>query len=458
MVVLFAARPHGYPGLVDPIRCWWAALGDTVHSLMLRFRITEALTRRQWIIPLAGVAAGIALSFATVAIDRHARAPLLPKGLTGNATDAQQILSTITSAVVPLTTTVLTVTLVAIQLAMGQFSPRIVRALLDDPRDQLAIAIFGGTFTFCLFSMRGIGTSSGAPVPSVTIATALALCVLSGAALFLFVNHAGRRLRVAALVDLVGDALGEEIDRRYPPVQQPSDPSVVTASESGTVVHIAPQRLVELACRADCALHLVPMMGDFVIRGAPLFRIVGDDGGLDHSQARKLVVLSDERTHSDDPAFGFRKLVDMALRALGTGAHDATTAVEVLNRLHDALRQLAPRPFPPAEHLDDHGEVRLVVRSLDWDGYVRLAFDEIRLASGPYPQATRRLEAALEDLKTVAPPERRPALDRQLRLLQQVVENELTEQEDIKAALIPDAQGIGSGRDVVRNGSALSRT
>jgi uncharacterized membrane protein len=132
--------------------------------------------------------------------------------------------------------------------------------------------------------------------------------------------------------------------------------------------------------------------------------------------------------------------------------------VEVINRLHDSLRQLAPRPFPSPEHVDDHGELRLVVRSLDWDGYVRLAFDEIRLAAGPYPQATRRLEAALQDLKTVAPPERRPALDRQLRLLKQAVEHELPNHEDVQAALTPDAQGIGSGLDVVRNGSALSRT
>src|SRR3954453_23195209 len=163
---------------------------------MLRFRITEALSRRAWVIPLAGVGAGIGLSFATVAIDRHDHAALLPSALTGNATDAQQILATIASAVIPLTTTVLTVTLVAIQLAMGQFSPRIVRALLDDTGDQLAIAVFGGTFQFCLFSMRGINTSPGAPVPGVTICTAFVLTITSAAALFLFVNHAARRLRV----------------------------------------------------------------------------------------------------------------------------------------------------------------------------------------------------------------------------------------------------------------------
>jgi uncharacterized membrane protein len=425
---------------------------------MLRFRITEALSRRGWVIPLAGIVAGIGLSFATVAIDRGSHSPLLPSGLTGNATDAQQILATIASAVVPLTTTILTVTLVAIQLAMGQFSPRIVRALLEDRRDQLAIAVLGATFTFCLFSMRAIDTGPGAPVPGVTIGTAFVLAIASGAALFLFVNHAGHRLRPAGIVDLVGDQLREELEKRYPAAnpQQPSDPSVVLADRSGNVIHIAHRQLVELARRADCALELVPAMGDFVIKGAPLFRVLGNARGLDRDRLQRLVMLSDERTHKDDPAYGFRKLVDVAQRALGTAANDATTAVQVINRLHDCLRQLAPRPFPPGDHVDDDGRLRLVIRSLDWDGYVRLAFDEIRLAAAPYPQATRRLQAALQDLKTVAPPERRPPLERQLRLLEQAVEHELSAQDDIHAALTPDAQGIGSGVDVVVDHSAPS--
>ena len=385
---------------------------------------------------------------------------MLPSALTGNAKDAQQILATIASAVVPLTTTVLTVTLVAIQLAMGQFSPRIVRALLDDRRDRFALAVFGATFTFCLFSLRAIDTGPGAPVASITICTTFVLSIASGAALFLFVNHAGQRLRVAGLVDLVGDQLREELEKRYPApnVQQPSDPSVVIADHSGNVIHIATRQLVELARRADCALELVPMMGDFVIKGAPLFRVLGDARGLDRGRLRKLVVLGDERTHNDDPAYGFRKLVDMAQRALGTAQNDATTAVQVINRLHDCLRQLAPRPFPPAQHVDDDGQLRLVIRSLDWDGYVRLAFDEIRLAAGPYPQATRRLQAALQDLKAVAPPDRRPPLERQVRLLEEALEHELSSQNDIHAALTPDAQGIGSGVDIVLDGSALSRT
>ena len=58
---------------------------------------------------------------------------------------------------------------------------------------------------------------------------------------------------------------------------------------------------------------------------------------------------------------------------------------------------------------------------LDWDGYVHLAFDEIRLAGAGSPQIARRLRAALDDLLAVAPADRRPPLQRQLALLDEAV-------------------------------------
>jgi hypothetical protein len=86
---------------------------------------------------------------------------------------------------------------------------------------------------------------------------------------------------------------------------------------------------------------------------------------------------------------------------------------------------------------------------MSWEGYVRLAFDELRLAGAGSPQVARRLRAALEDLRTVAPPERRPPLDRQLKLLDEAVRRAYTDDVDIDAALVPDMQGIGSGPDVM---------
>ena len=47
----------------------------------------------------------------------------------------------------------------------------------------------------------------------------------------------------------------------------------------------------------------------------------------------------------------------------------------------------------------------------------------------------------------MAPPERRPPLDRQLELLEDAVRRAYDA--DADAALVPDMQGIGSGRDVM---------
>jgi uncharacterized membrane protein len=98
----------------------------------------------------------------------------------------------------------------------------------------------------------------------------------------------------------------------------------------------------------------------------------------------------------------------------------------------------------------------LVERVISWGGYIRLAFDELQLAGAGSPQVARRLRAALEDLKRVAPPERQPPLDRQLELLEAGVRRAYDAGADVDAALVPDMQGIGSGPDVMSHPPGLA--
>jgi uncharacterized membrane protein len=228
------------------------------------------------------------------------------------------------------------------------------------------------------------------------------------------------------------------------------DPSVVVAPDYGVVTKLPHQVLVDLAERADCVLEVVPAMGDFVPRGGPLFRVRGSILEPHRSTAALSVILDRERTHHSEPAFGLRKLVDVAARSIYSSPfQDPTTSVQSINAIHDILRRLARREFPSGRHHDPHGHVRLTERVMSWEGYVRLAFDELRLAGAGSPQVARRLRAALEDLRTVASPERQPPLDRQLKLLDDAVHRAYADDADVDAALVPDMQGIGSGPDVM---------
>ena len=80
---------------------------------------------------------------------------------------------------------------------------------------------------------------------------------------------------------------------------------------------------------------------------------------------------------------------------------------------------------------------------MDWDAFVHLAFDEIRLAGARSPQVTRRMVAALTDLETVVTPERLPAVRRQHAAILSEVAAEVSDSDEIEFALQPDRQGIG---------------
>jgi uncharacterized membrane protein len=420
---------------------------------MRRLRLLRWFRSELWFVPLMCVGAAVLLSIGLLELDRR-HPGLVPSSITGNSTTVSTILSTVATSMVTLTTLVLTITTVVVQLSMGQFSPRITPALLQDRQSQLAYGLFGATFTFAAVAIRALDEPKGF-VPGVTVLTAYALTLASISTLFLYMHHSGQRLSPAGMIDLVGDRLGAQIEQ-YPRAEAPTagDDELVLADRSGVVDVVDVDGLLALATSRDCRIAVVPRLGDFVPATAPLARVQWCENAVRRDlgdEVRRHMVMSSSRSHSDDPAYGMRKLVDIALRGLASGPFtDPTTAVQAIDRLHDAIRQLAHRHLPPTGHRDAHGAIRLVVPQLDWSGFIRLSFDEIRLAGAASPQVARRLRAGLEDLLSVVPADRHEPLHRQLRLLDAGVRRSFDNDDDAAAMSYPDAQGIGSGPDLMQ--------
>lgn len=409
------------------------------------FRLAHQVRSSLWLVPALCVIAGVGLSLGTIALDRLLGPGFLPQSLTGGPDAALFILSAVATSMVTLAALVLTITMVVVQLAMGQFSPRIVRTILQDTTSQVAIGVFVGTFAHAMLTMREVAFDGpeGGSVPGIAIVMAFVLVIASIILLVFYVHHLGQSLRVAALIELVGSEMRDLVDAQYPSGAESAHrpaPGTVPAARSGVVFHIDHPRLVAAARDAGCTVELVPALGDFAPAGAPLLRVDPPDAPLD-PDAVDHVQLGPERTMNQDLAYGMRMLVDIAERGLSEPFLDPTTAVQALDRLHDCLRQLVHRPFPDGRYRDADGVVRFVMPVMDWDGYVRLAFDEIREAGRTSPQVPRRLAAAVDDLLAIAPPERRAALERQRALL---------DAEAVGDPPVADPQGIGSGRDALR--------
>ena len=323
-----------------------------------------------------------------------------------------------------------------------------MQRILRDKPSQLAIGLFVATFVHAILALREVtinGDGTG-HVPGIAVITAFVLVLVSIAVIVVYVHHIGQALRVSALIELVGDETRTLLNRRYPDkgpaldTRQDSLP-VVCARESGVITGIGYEQLVEEGRRADCRLELVPALGEFVPAGGPLFRVHGESAVVDEERVRGALISSLEPTLDEDITCGLRLLVDIAERSLADSPfQDPTTAVQAIDRLHDILRQLARRPFPDGQHRDEAGQVRLTVRTMSWEAYVHLAFDEIRLAGAGSPPVTRRLKAALTDLRSIAPPERAVIIDLQLDLLATTTEASLSDERDVELALHEDGE------------------
>src|SRR5688500_13355297 len=144
-------------------------------------RVTSSL----WFVPVLCVIGGAVLSFGTIAVDRAFGYEAIPSELIGDPSAVTTILSTVALSMVSLTALVLTITMVVVQLAMGQFSPRIVQRVLRDKPSQLAIGLFVATFVHAVLTIREVldkGDGTG-QVPGIAVATSYVLVLASIAAL-----------------------------------------------------------------------------------------------------------------------------------------------------------------------------------------------------------------------------------------------------------------------------------
>lgn len=430
--------------------------------MRLRFeRLADGLRESLWFYPALAVAGAIALGLGIAALDRGFDAEGTSFSFGGGPDAARIVLSTIAGSMITFTGLVFTITMVVLQQASGQFSPRVLRTFLRDRQSQASLAVFMATFTYALVVLREVRSGEAPFVPSLAVQFTFVLVLASLGMFVAYVHHIARSIRVESIIRRVAEETVAAVDRLYPeerdgapalPVDLPAGDRVVVsrAGRAGVVAGLDLAALETAAEESDCTLLVVPAIGDFVAEGAPLVAATGDGAGRQPPPERlaRLVRIENERTMHQDPAFGFRQLVDIALRALSPGVNDPTTAVHALDRLHDLLRRLATRPIPSGRMVDGEGRLRVVTNAATWPGYLGLAVDEIRIEGADQLQVQRRLRAMLDDLREVALPPRRPPVEEQLRLLDRSVEREHREPVDGSRARGADHQGVGTGESV----------
>lgn len=368
--------------------------------MLVRLRAAwEGFRTNLFFVPLLFLLAATALAFVTITIDIELRSSdvRLPNLLRSTVDSARSLLVTVASATITVAGISFSISLLLIQLASSQFSPRVLHGFFRDSFTKRVLGLVVGTFAYCLLvirSVRGPLEEDGAAiVPNISVFVALILGLLSILAIVAFINHSAHSMEVGEILRRISNDTQGQIARLCEPIgkleaddwQPPPTPPrqvdvyVVRARTDGWVQQIDPKGLLDAADDRGTVL-LETRAGEFRIEGTALARIwpAPQDPERAEKEVREAIRLGRARSMQDDLAFGIRQIVDVALRALSPGVNDPTTAQESIVHLGAILRDLLTVDLPKTYHEDDRGRRLFRAKELTHADHVDLAFDEIR--------------------------------------------------------------------------------
>jgi len=413
------------------------------------YGIRSYLKSSLWVVPFIA----IPVEFAVAWMLRAVNARLGWNFLGFSATGSQAMLGALITATMGFVVFTFASLLLAIQVASGQLTPRIIATtLLQDKVVSYAAALFVFTFLFSVSAVRRIDPK----VDQLAVFVAACLGVACVATVLFLIDYAAKLLRPITILARVGRRGIEVIQSVYPEMNDGLDPkeawrdsidppvrTILHQGASQIVLAVNVAALMTLAERSNGVIEFVPQVGDFVAIDEPLFNLRGGAASLDDQALRANVAFGPERTMEQDPTFAYRIVVDLALKALSPAINDPTTAVLAIDQLHRLLRVVGMRRLRTDGILDKSGRLRVIVPTPNWADFVHLAFTEIRYCGSNNVQIVRRMRAMIENLMQTLPGDRLPVLQQELAALDREIEKHFDTAEDLMLARIPDSQGLG---------------
>jgi uncharacterized membrane protein len=353
----------------------------------------------------------------------------------GSAEGAKSVLESISGSIITVTGVVFSVTIIALQLASSQFTPRVLRQFMADRANQLVLGVFIGTFTFTLLVQRTVrsGEVGDEFIPAIAVTTAVLLALTSIGFLIFYIDHAARSVQAAVIIDSAAAETLTAVRRIFPDRVEAADdsarsdeaetavpdeaPHPVYTLQSGYVQAVDRRKLREIALQSKLLIRLDIEIGEYLLPGHRIMSVWPATAARPHhaDDLRAALVLGMERTPHQDVKHGIIELMDIAVKAMSPSINDPTTAVNSVQRISEILLELAWRERGDDVTTDDHGRPLVILRRPRLADTVDLAFNQIRHYAAENPTVAIALLETLGELAALSPGAARSAFLDQLR-------------------------------------------
>lgn len=358
-----------------------------------------------WFIPVITIFISVLLSIGLVYLDGHVRFSQdgLGRFFFVKSTDsARSILSTISGAMIGVAGTVFSVTLVALTLASSQFGPRLIKNFMYVRLNQIVLGSYISTYLYCLLVLNAIRAGDDYTfIPSVSILVAILAAIANIILLIIFIHQIAISIQADKVISDISDFIFKQLEKLFPKkIEQVEDRDEgfdgshdllgypksipVESPRSGYLQYVDYEALIEILADKNALLELNYRPGGHVVEGMKIGLLyMHEDWNEDgFGKICNQFVIGKTKTSQQDLEYSVQQMVEIAARALSPGVNDPFTAIACIDNLTSTMSYLAQAEFPSKYHFDEERNLRLIADTVDFQGVLDTAFNQIRQFSG----------------------------------------------------------------------------
>lgn len=346
----------------------------------------------------------LVFSFLMIIVDFWDPARLIKSQLSDlklkDADTARSIISAIAAGVISLAVFSFSMVMIVLNQAASQMSNRVLDKLIGNRFQQMVLGIYIGTIVYAFFILSTIRElDSGVYIPALSTYILIFITIFDIFLFIYFLHYITQSVKYDVIIDRIFRDTKRVMESTCKLGLQPTElhtlesDYLIKSFKSGIYENFDKETLIDCGDNYDCVFKVLPTPGTFILKDIPLVKASRELPEEAHEEILKALFIHTIDSIESNFYYGFRQLMEVAIKALSPGINDPGTAVLCLRALFQ-LFQFRQVNFPENTFKNKEEKVRVVIEPLTFEKM----FNETLLPIWDYGKHDRMMKLELYQL------------------------------------------------------------
>lgn len=300
-----------------------------------------------------------------------------------DASTARSIISSIAAGVISLTVFSFSMVMIVLNQAASNLSNRVLDKLIGNRFQQLVLGVYIGTIVYAFFLLSTIrDIDSGLYIPAISVYILILLTIFDIFLFIYFLHYITQSVKYEVIIERIYDntlmAMKKtcRLTKHHQSHTSLSDAYLLVAPHSGVYEGFNHKELMDLCEKEDCVVEVLMIPGNYILKGQPAANVNKALSEEDKETVLQSLHLRLAESISGNFFYGFKQLMEIAVKALSPGINDPGTAIVSLRSLF-RLYAFRAMYFPDIEVYDQQDVLRITLTPLTFEHIFMKTFSPI---------------------------------------------------------------------------------